>query len=48
MSEKKKNIIAFSIIVIGIAFLCFGIYRGETMVVLRKAVNICLECIGIG
>ena len=48
MSEKKKNIIALLIIAVGVAFLCFGIYRGETMVVLRKAINICLECIGIG
>ncbi len=48
MSEKKKNIIAVSVIAAGIAFLIFGIYRGEIDVVLRKAVNICLECIGIG
>ena len=48
MKNKKKNIIAFSIIAVGVVFLCFGIYRGEAMVVLRKAVNICLECIGIG
>ena len=48
MSERKKSIIAVSVIVLGIAFLAFGIYRGEVDVVLRKAVNICLECIGIG
>ena len=48
MSKKTKNIIAVSIIAVGVAFLCLGIYRGETAVVLRKAVNICLECIGIG
>ncbi len=48
MSEKKRNIIAVSVIVLGIGFLIFGIYRGELDVVLRKAVNICLECIGIG
>ena len=48
MSERKKSIIAVSVIVLGIAFLVFGIYRGEVDVVLRKAVNICLECIGIG
>ena len=31
------------------ASLCaFGIYRGEVSVVLTKAVNICMECIGLG
>lgn len=48
MSDKKKNIIAFSIAAVGILFVIFGIYRGEIDVVLRKAVNVCLECIGIG
>lgn len=48
MSEKKRNIIAFSVIAMGILFVVYGIYRGEIDVVLRKAVNICLECIGIG
>ena len=32
----------------GILMMVFGIYRGEVMVVLTKAVNICMECIGIG
>lgn len=32
----------------GFAMMSFGIYRGEMAVVLQKAVNICLECIGIG
>ena len=48
MSEKKRNLLAVSVIVLGIAFMILGIYRGEIDVVLRKAVNICLECIGIG
>lgn len=29
-------------------FLAFGIMRGEVAEVLKKAVKICLECIGIG
>lgn len=26
----------------------YGVYRGEVETVLNKAVNICLECIGLG
>ena len=33
---------------VGVLMMAFGIYRGEMMVVLTKAVNICMECIGIG
>ena len=30
------------------AFIIYGVQRGEVAVVLKKAVNICLECIGLG
>ena len=34
--------------VFGLAVMGFGIYRGEVAVVFTKAINICMECIGIG
>lgn len=36
------------IAVLGLVVMGFGIYRGEVSVVFTKAVNICMECIGIG
>jgi len=32
----------------GVLMMCYGISRGEVQVVFTKAINICLECIGIG
>ena len=32
----------------GILMMGDGIFRGEMAIVLTKAVNICMECIGIG
>lgn len=34
--------------IIGILLMVLGIYRGEMSVVFTKAINICMECIGIG
>lgn len=33
---------------LGLLMIGYGVFRGEAEVVLAKAVNICLECIGIG
>ncbi len=48
MTKKCKNRIAAILLAFGIAFIAAGICRGEVETVFRKAVNICLECIGIG
>ena len=36
------------LLVVGIAMLCFGVWRGEAATVLSKAIKLCLECVGIG
>ena len=35
-------------ILISVAFVFFGVERGEVEVVLKKAIRICLECVGLG
>ena len=47
-NEKKTNWITAIVLVISFAMIGFGIARGEPNVVLTKAINICLQCIGIG
>jgi len=43
-----KVIIRVAIIVTGVALMAIGIWQGELTAILRKAVVVCLECIGIG
>lgn len=43
-----RNIVRIFLILFFIACIVIGIIDGEARVVLTKAINICLECIGIG
>ncbi len=43
-----KNKIRLILLIIGVTSVIYGVYRGEVDTVLTKAVNICLECVGIG
>jgi len=43
-----RNIVRAAIIVAGIALMTVGILHGELTAIMRKAIVICLECIGIG
>ncbi len=48
MSVLRRNRAAVLFVALALAFLAIGVWRGEAEVVLRKAVNICMECIGLG
>ena len=48
MNNKLKNVIRIGLLILAIAFVGIGIAGGEPSIVLTKAVNICLECIGLG
>lgn len=36
------------LLAVSMMFILTGIIREEQLVVLKKAINICLECIGLG
>ena len=48
MMKKYASWIGIGVAILGIAFMAAGILRGELDTVFSKAINICLECIGIG
>ena len=39
---------ALILMLVGVCFMGYGISRGELAVVFTKAINICMECVGIG
>ena len=50
MNNIFQKDLVFRILLLGIAvaFIVIGIMRGDALAVFRKAVFICMECIGIG
>ncbi len=43
-----ENYSKYLILIIGVAFIFIGVSRQEHIEVLQKAINVCLECIGVG
>lgn len=44
----RENRAALFLIGAGVIFLALGAGRGEAELVYRKAINLCMECIGLG
>ena len=48
ISHGKKAAVQVALLLVGVAMLCYGVWRGEADTVLSKAIRLCLECVGIG
>ncbi len=48
MTFLRRNRAAVALLLLAAAFIVIGVLRGEAQTVFRKAVNICMECIGLG
>ena len=48
IEEGTRRRIAGAILVAAVMMIIYGMYRGEVSIVLNKAINVCLECIGLG
>ena len=50
MKQKilKSRLTSLILLCMGIAMIYVGVYRGEALVVMNKAIKVCMECIGIG
>ena len=48
MKKKNNRIITYILLVLAIGMCIYGAVTGEMQTVLTKAINICMECIGLG
>ena len=50
MKQKilKSRLTSLGLLCMGIAMMYIGVHRGEALVVMNKAIRVCMECIGIG
>ena len=48
MSRGVRIGLFCALAVIGTGFLLYGVFSGQALAVLHKAIRVCLECIGIG
>lgn len=48
INKKKRLLLRLAILAAAVGCIGVGLAQGEQILVLQKAVKLCLECIGIG
>lgn len=48
MRKASEKLLPWVFMALGAAEMMFGVYRGELKILFTKAINLCLECVGIG
>lgn len=46
--ERMRRLFQVAAFLLGTCGIAYGVSRNETGIVLRKALRICMECIGLG
>ncbi len=46
--EKRRRILQGALLTGAAAMIAYGLISGEGLIILHKAVRICMECIGLG
>jgi hypothetical protein len=47
-TSRRIRFIPFAVLALALILLSAGVFSGEMQSVFRKAIRVCLECIGIG
>lgn len=47
-TDNGRRVLGLCFFLAALILIAAGAWQGEALVVLRKSINICMECIGIG
>lgn len=47
-AQRLQRYLPLGLMLLALGLIGLGLWRGEAVLVLQKAVTICLECIGVG